>query len=276
MEQPLISSAELAAAVRCDALVLAPRLAPEGSPDLRAVAHVVSDVAEFGRLLRATRPAVVVVFVPPATPNEIEFVARVRRRRRDLRAVLIDHPRDSAERLAALRAGFDDALGYAVAAPELSGRLRLLAERARGDHTGPRITLGGGTMLDLDARELRIHGRPVHLRPREAALLEVLARNPGRTFTREKLLASVGAGPPLNDTRTIDVHVRWLREKLEAESMTTIQIVTVRGVGYRLERRRRPIDRVSVNGTLTERERDVDRPTQDWDGQTQKEEIQKA
>jgi DNA-binding response OmpR family regulator len=106
-------------------------------------------------------------------------------------------------------------------------------------------------LLDPGTRELRIRGQGVHLRPREYALLEVLAKHPGRTFSRQQLLEAVGAGTSGRDMRTIDVHVRWLREKLDCEASSPARLITVRGIGYRLER--------GVNETLTMRQRSVDR-----------------
>jgi DNA-binding response OmpR family regulator len=193
------------------------------------------DRATFRQLLRASGPAVVVVWVPPATAEEIGDVAAARRVRRDLRAILIDKPAASGERVTALRSGFDEALDSRVNHVELASRIDLLSEEIREQLAARRVQLGGGVWLDRDRRQLVVADKPVHLRPREYALLDVLSRDPGRTFSREELLNAVGADPTHSDLRSVDVHVTWLREKLQPAGKGAPVLQTIRGVGYRLE-----------------------------------------
>jgi len=89
--------------------------------------------------------------------------------------------------------------------------------------------------LDLLARELRRSGRPVHVRPKEFLLLAILAANPGRAFSRRQLLDLAWDPERGIDTRTVDVHVHWLRAKIEAIPRRPTHLVTVRGYGYRLD-----------------------------------------
>jgi DNA-binding response OmpR family regulator len=89
--------------------------------------------------------------------------------------------------------------------------------------------------LDLIARELRRGGRPVHVRPKEFLLLAVLASNPGRAFSRRQLLDLAWDAERGIHTRTVDVHVHWLRAKIEAVPRRPVHLVTVRGYGYRLD-----------------------------------------
>jgi two-component system, OmpR family, response regulator len=192
-----------------------------------------TDLVLFRQLLRGTGPAVVVVWVPPATQTEIGAVAAARRVRRDLRAILIDRPADATERVTALRSGFDEALDTRVDQEELASRIDLLGEEIREQIAARRVQLGDCVWLDRERRELIVSDRPVHLRPREFALLDVLARDPGRTFSREELLSAVGADR--GDARSVDVHVTWLREKLQPAGEGAPELQTVRGVGYRLD-----------------------------------------
>jgi len=196
--------------------------------------HSTPDRAAFRQLLRASGPAVVVVWVPPATAEEIGDVAAARRVRRDLRAILIDKPAASGERVTALRSGFDEALDSRVDHAELASRINLLGEEIRQQLAARRLQLGGNVWLDRERRQLVVADRPVHLRPREYALLDVLSRDPGRTFSREDLLSAVGVWPT-HDLRSVDVHVTWLREKFERAGSGGPVLHTVRGVGYRLE-----------------------------------------
>jgi two-component system, OmpR family, response regulator RegX3 len=217
----------------------------ELSDDIRTV----RDEATFRSLLDHLRPRVAVVAEPPATPDLVEIVAQERRRRARLRVVHLAPEDDIDARLRALRLGFDEALSSAVCAEELLGRLRLLDERAR-PRASTTVEVGDGVELDLFAHELRRDGRPVHLRPKEFNLLAMLAGHPGRAYTRRQLLDRVWGLDHRGDPRTVDVHVRWLRAKIETDPARPRHLVTLRGVGYRLD----PPDRSpSVNEVQTTR-----------------------
>ena len=99
----------------------------------------------------------------------------------------------------------------------------------------PCLPVADGLELDLAARELR-HGEvAIHLRPREFKLLATLAAAPGRAFTRRELLDLAGAPERAIDLRTVDVHVHWLRSKIEPTPARPVHLVTIRGFGYRLD-----------------------------------------
>lgn len=198
-------------------------------------AVVVSDARRFRELLTALRPRVVVCSRPPATLLDLQAVVDARRRRPAMRAVVLTPPEDVEARLDALERGFDDALASTVPLDELIGRLVWHDTRSRPrPDPSPVLRFGDGFELDTAAHELRHHGRPVHLRPKEYGLLALLASHPGRAYTRAELLDRVW-GTPHGPGRTVDVHVRWLRSKIEAEPDTPATLVTVRGVGYRLD-----------------------------------------
>ena len=97
------------------------------------------------------------------------------------------------------------------------------------------LPVADGFDLDLVGRRLRHDGRPVHLRPREFDLLATLASNPGRAFTRGQLIALAWDSEGQIGPRTVDVHIHWLRAKLERQPRQPIYLVTVRGFGYRLD-----------------------------------------
>jgi DNA-binding response OmpR family regulator len=93
----------------------------------------------------------------------------------------------------------------------------------------------GDLALDLGRHEVRLAGMPVALKPKEFELLLFLARHRGQVLTRELILERVWGWDFSGGSRTVDVHVRWLREKIELDPAQPVRIVTVRGAGYRFE-----------------------------------------
>ena len=196
--------------------------------------RVVPDVESFIALLERARPRIALLGTPPGGPTETELLARERRRRHGLRVVQLAAPDAIDARLEALRLGFDDALPSSISPGELAARLALLEERARA-RPERMLPVADGCELDLVAHELRRDGHLVHLRPKEFDLLTVLASHPGKAWTRRQLLDRAWGSGHGGDPRTVDVHVRWLRSKIEAEPERPVHLLTVRGVGYRLD-----------------------------------------
>jgi DNA-binding response OmpR family regulator len=200
-----------------------------GSSSLR----VLSDRAEFVSLLTTSRPHVAILASPPATAEEEALALRERRRRPTLRIVHLTAGSDVAHRLEALRSGFDEALPDTVGPEELFDRLRILEERACARTRA--LDVARDVLLDPVAHEVRRGGELIHLRPKEFQLLAMLAAHPGRAYTRRQLLDRVWGPRHVGDPRTVDVHVRWLRSKIEPTPDAPVHLVTVRGVGYRLD-----------------------------------------
>ncbi|TMF00728.1 MAG: response regulator transcription factor, partial [Chloroflexi bacterium] len=118
---------------------------------------------------------------------------------------------------------------------ELVARAKALLRRAKIEPDQPKLIRAGKLEVDLERHEIR-HGKAkVQLRPKEFDLLALLARHPGRVFQRSELLDLVWGYDFPGYTRTVDVHVQQVREKLAAAEITDPSIQTVWGVGYRLE-----------------------------------------
>jgi DNA-binding response OmpR family regulator len=219
-------------------LVLAIGGSSAALPELVAATEVrlTADPRRFRDILLAERPRIVVVCQPPASDEDLDLVASERRHRSRLRALHLAPPGAIADRIAALALGFDDALTTATTTAELAARLAWLEGRAR-DRPAPGASLpvAPGMELDLLAHEVRRDGLAVHLRPKEFGLLALMAAHPGRAYTRHELLERVWGKGHKSGVRTVDVHVRWLRQKIEADPEGPVHLVTVRGVGYRLD-----------------------------------------
>ncbi len=97
------------------------------------------------------------------------------------------------------------------------------------------LLIYGNLVIDLTRYELSVDGKPVQLKPKELELLIFLARHQGQALSREVLLERVWNWEYSGNTRTVDVHIRWLREKIEIDPANPLRIITVRGSGYRFE-----------------------------------------
>ncbi len=196
--------------------------------------RVVRDPVVFGALLCAARPQLAVLAAPPARGQDMDIALRERRRRSTLRILHLSAPDAVDDRLQALLLGFDEALPDTISATELGGRMELLQRLAHTRH-GAGVMVADGVVLDTVAHEVRHEGLLIHLRPKEYQLLAMLAAHPGRAYTRRQLLDRVWGHDHDGDPRTVDVHVRWLRSKIEPKPDAPVHLVTVRGVGYRLD-----------------------------------------
>ncbi|MCB0076713.1 MAG: response regulator transcription factor [Anaerolineales bacterium] len=141
---------------------------------------------------------------------------------------------EEVDRILGLELGADDYLTKPFSMRELLARIRALLRRVRLDQQ-PNTTefVGGDLRLNLESRRLFKAGEALTLRYKEFELLSLLMGRRGEVVTRAELFDEVWGTDWLGDTRTLDVHIRWLREKIEADPSQPQLIQTVRGVGYR-------------------------------------------
>ncbi|MEX0659891.1 MAG: response regulator transcription factor [Egibacteraceae bacterium] len=142
---------------------------------------------------------------------------------------------EEIDRIIGLELGADDYVTKPFSPRELVARIRAVLRRGTDTATG-----GGdlpveaaGVRVDTDRYEVTVRGTSVPLRPKEFALLELLVRNAGRVLTREVLINRIWGTDYVGDTKTLDVHVKRLRQRIEADPSAPELIRTVRGVGYR-------------------------------------------
>jgi DNA-binding response OmpR family regulator len=148
---------------------------------------------------------------------------------------------DELDKVIGLELGADDYITKPFSIREFRSRVRALLRRARAPHAPggaleERLEIGD-LVIDTPRRAVTMRGAPVQLTYVEFELLRTLAAQPGRVFSRRMLLEALWKSADYRDPRTIDVHVRHLREKLETEPRTPEYILTVRGVGYRFRDR---------------------------------------
>ena len=143
---------------------------------------------------------------------------------------------DELDKVLGLELGADDYITKPFSIREFRSRVRALLRRASAPRLGTReseVIEADGLRIDPSRRSVEVRGAPAQLTYVEFELLRILASNPGRVYTRQMLLQHLWGGSDYREPRTIDVHVRHLREKLERDPKEPELIMTVRGVGYR-------------------------------------------
>jgi len=142
------------------------------------------------------------------------------------------------DRVVGLEVGADDYVTKPFSTRELIARVGANIRRTEMikiaiENYSDEIINIGNLIIDKPSRKITLNNQDISLRPREYDLLLHMASNPGRVFTRDQLLQQVWGYEYTGDTRTIDVHVRWLRRKIEKDPSNPILLQTIRGVGYR-------------------------------------------
>lgn len=184
---------------------------------------------------RRLNPSVVILDVMLPGMSGLD-VCRQLRRESDVPIIMLTAREGEADKVAGLELGADDYMTKPFSMRELVARVRAQLRRAAksGALSGSNEVLRGGAVeLDVDAHEVRVAGESIPVRPKEFDLLESLMRRRGRLATRETLIDEVWGPDYFGATKTLDVHIKRLREKVEADPARPRHIVTVRGLGYK-------------------------------------------
>jgi len=160
------------------------------------------------------------------------------RRQGNVPVIMLTARAEETDRVAGLEMGADDYITKPFSMREVVARVRMVLRRAAGrEEEEPQVLEAAGVRLDADSHEVLVDGRAVELSPREFGLLAYLMRHAGRVRSREEIIAAVWDEEEYLDQRTVDVHVRWLRQKIEEDPAAPRRILTVRGVGYKFAER---------------------------------------
>lgn len=169
-------------------------------------------------------------------------VCRILRRQMPMPILMLTARTEEIDRVVGLELGADDYVSKPFSMRELLARVKALLRRteaalaiASGAEAGTAPLRSGGLELDVAAHRAALAGVALELSPREFDLLAFLLANRGRVFSRDSLLEKVWGYDYSGDTRTVDVHVSWLRRKIEQDPAHPCRILTVRGVGYKFE-----------------------------------------
>jgi len=205
---------------------------------------VARDGVEALQLYEETGPDILLLDLMLPKLSGID-VCRTVRTRSQVPIIMVTAKGTEIDTVVALEVGADDYVTKPYRLRELVARMRAVLRRAPG---GPEASeVGGGDVdlgsdgiwesngikVDFDQRRVFVRGDEVHLRRKEFELLRLLVENSGRVLTRDVLIDRVWGTDYIGDTKTLDVHIKRLRSRIEADPSTPVLITTVRGVGYR-------------------------------------------
>ncbi len=160
-------------------------------------------------------------------------VCRRLRQRSSVPIIMVTARDSEIDKVVGLELGADDYVTKPFSHRELVARIRAVLRRGQEIDLLPDVLEAGGVRMDVERHEVWVDGEPVRLALKEFELLEMLLRNAGRVLTRGQLIDRIWGADYVGDTKTLDVHVKRLRAKIEADPANPAVLVTVRGLGYK-------------------------------------------
>jgi two-component system response regulator RegX3 len=185
-------------------------------------------------LFRADAPSLVILDLMLPELSGLD-VCRMIRQESDVPIIMVTAKDSEADKVTGLELGADDYVTKPFSIRELVSRVRAHLRRARMLSPAPRddMLVGGTVSMDVARHEVRVGERSIGFPPKEFELLETFLRRKGRLLTREFLIEEVWGTDYFGDTKTLDVHVKRIRQKIEPDPHDPRYLVTVRGLGYK-------------------------------------------
>ncbi len=201
-----------------------------------------TDGARALEVARTEKPELIVLDIMLPKLSGFE-VCRILRREMTVPILMLTAKTEEIDKVVGLELGADDYVTKPFSMRELLARVRAMLRRSEmmkqemvsALETGPPVIKVADLEVDLDRHQVSLGGSILDLSPKEFDLLAFLVRNRGRVFSRDYLLEKVWGYDYAGDTRTVDVHIRWLRQKIEVDPAHPNRLLTVRGVGYKFE-----------------------------------------
>ena len=162
-------------------------------------------------------------------------VCRELRQRSSVPIIMLTAKDSEVDVVVGLELGADDYVTKPYKSRELLARIRAVLRRHVDTEESGTVLIGGGVRMDVDRHTVQVDGTEVALPLKEFELLEYLLRNSGRVLTRGQLIDRVWGSDYFGDTKTLDVHIKRIRSRIEKEPSNPTMLLTVRGLGYRFE-----------------------------------------
>ncbi|MBE9524104.1 MAG: response regulator transcription factor [Chloroflexi bacterium] len=182
---------------------------------------------------RHSKPDLILLDIMMPEMGGYDFL-RIYRQESETPVIMLTAKLEELDKVLGLELGADDYITKPFGMRELVARIRAVLRRTEKAPATPDILRVGELLLDSSSHNVQVGGRSVHLTPSEFDLLAVFMASPGKVFSRLSLLELLGGGSFEGALRTIDVHIRNLRTKIEPDSSNPIFIETIFGIGYRL------------------------------------------
>jgi len=189
---------------------------------------------------RAEKPDLIILDIMLPNLDGLEVCRILRKKGMNVPILMLTAKAEEIDRVVGLELGADDYITKPFSIRELLARIRAalrrveMMQREASEQPPQRLTFGD-LEIDLSRHQVSLSGSVANLSPKEFELLTFLARNRGRAISRDTILEKIWGYDFEGDTRTVDVHIRWLREKLEPDPASPRRILTVRGIGYKFE-----------------------------------------
>jgi DNA-binding response OmpR family regulator len=197
-----------------------------------------SDGEQAIEVARREKPALIILDIMLPKISGFE-VCRILRKEMTIPIMMLTAKADETDKIVGLEIGADDYMTKPFSMREFLARVRAMLRRMKMAAAPPEGEASSLKIGDLDVDIARhrasLSGAVLELSPKEFDLLAFLAKNKGLVFSREQLLEKVWGYDFAGDTRTVDVHIRWLRQKLEVDPGNPRYLITIRGTGYKLE-----------------------------------------
>jgi len=197
------------------------------------IALKAGDAEQCMDIVKTEKPDLIIldVMLPSASGFDI---CRWLRKTSTVPIIMLTARAGETDRVVGLELGADDYVTKPFSMRELMARVKTILRRSTPtDVSVIEVIRAGDLTIDSERYEVTVRGKRIDLSPKEFDLLRYLAGHPGQVFTRQILLDHVWGADAYVEDRTIDVHIRWLREKVEKEPSHPVRLLTVRGVGYK-------------------------------------------
>ncbi|WP_291651366.1 response regulator transcription factor [Clostridium sp.] len=187
------------------------------------------------KLAKAENPKLILLdlMIPGLDGYDVCKAIRSDNNTKDISVIMLTAKGEELDKILGLELGADDYMTKPFSIRELLARIKAVLRRTKSLGGNEEIFKANGILINFDRREVLISDKKIDLTLKEFELLEILVKNRGKILTRETLLDKIWGYEYVGETRTVDVHIRYLRKKIELDDKNPKFIETIRGVGYR-------------------------------------------